>query len=405
MTIARARTVLWVLMLAGIAYLAWHARFALLPFALGGIIAYTLTPVVDRMASLVPASTHRGDVVRRGIAVLILYLLIGLVLFGLGFALFPVLTDQTVRFIDELPDLITEARLELNELLREYRARVPSDAQERIDGYAQELSDSVADGVSATFRGSITQITGTIGLLIGFLAIPFWMFYALRDRHFVAKSFQLAVPEPAREDAMHVLLMADRLLGHYIRAQLFLGLVVGLSVGFGLTLMGVELSFALGVFAGVTELIPIIGPWLGAVPAIVIVSATDPGLLPWVVLLYVVVQQLENNLLVPRVHGHALDLHPAMIILLLVVAGSVYGFVGLVVVVPLVAILRELFWYADHRLTGATPDEALRRTSIGRRFGWASEPGPPDVGEPAVAPTGDSPAVAADDPPPAGGAV
>jgi predicted PurR-regulated permease PerM len=355
-------------MLIGIALLAWRARFALLPFALGSIVAYALTPVVDRMASLMPARSHRADVVRRGVAVLVLYVLVGLALFGVGVALVPVATDQTARFIDELPQFIDQARMEFNEFLREYRDRVPVDAQARIDGYVAELSDTLADAVATTFRGTITRVTGTIGLVFGFFIVPFWLFYALRDRHFVAESFQRAVPEPVREDVAHVLLMADRLLGRYIRAQLFLGLVVGTAVGVGLTLMGVELSLALGVFAGVTELIPIIGPWLGAIPAIVIIAATDPGLLPWVALLYVIVQQLENNLLVPRVQGHALDLHPAMIILLLVVAGAVFGFIGLVIVVPLFAILRELFWYADHRLAGASPHEALADTNIGRRL-------------------------------------
>jgi predicted PurR-regulated permease PerM len=360
-------------MLAGVALLAWRARFALLPFVFGSIIAYALTPIIDRMASVVPARSHQADVVRRGIAVLVLYGVIGLALFGIGLALVPVATDQTASFIDDMPQLIDDARLEFNELLREYRDRVPVDAQERIDGYADELGDTLADAVAATFRGSITRITGTIGLVFGFLVVPFWLFYALRDRHFVAENFQRAVPEPVREDASHVMLMADRLLGRYIRAQLFLGLVVGVAVGLGLTLMDVELSLALGLFAGVTELIPIIGPWLGAIPAIVIVAATDPGLLPWVVLLYVIVQQLENNLLVPRVQGHALDLHPAMIILLLVVAGAVFGFVGLVIVVPLFAILRELFWYADHRLAGVPPYVALARTNIGRRIACMHE--------------------------------
>ncbi len=404
MTAARGRTLLWALMLLGIALLGWRARFALLPFAFGSIIAYTLTPVVDRMASVVPARSHQADVVRRGFAVLVLYGLIGAALFGVGLALVPVATDQTAQFIDDLPKLIDDARLELNELLREYRDRVPADAQERIDGYAQELGDTLADAVAATFRGSITRITGTIGLVFGFLVVPFWLFYALRDRHFVAESFQRAVPEPVREDASHVLLMADRLLGRYIRAQLFLGLVVGVAVGLGLTLMDVELSLALGVFAGVTELIPIIGPWLGAIPAIVIVAATNPDLLPWVALLYVVVQQLENNLLVPRVQGHALDLHPAMIILLLVVAGAVFGFVGLVIVVPLFAILRELFWYADHRLAGAPPHDALARTNIGRRLfaPHAAEHAAVEAAGAGLEPAGGASAEAAARPPPDG---
>ncbi len=365
-TMTRGRTVLWTLMLIGITLLAWKARFALLPFAFGSIVAYAFTPVIDHMASVVPARSHQADVVRRGVAVLVLYGLIGLVLFGIGLVLVPVATDQTARFIDDLPQLIDDARLEFNELLREYRGRVPAGAQERIDGYVEELGNTLADAVAVTFRGSITRITGTIGLVFGFMVVPFWLFYALRDRHFVAQNFRRAVPEPIREDVTNVLRMADLLLGRYIRAQLMLGVVVGLAVGLGLTLMSVELSLALGIFAGVTELIPIIGPWLGVIPAIVIVAATDPSLLPWVALLYVVVQQLENMVLVPRIQGNALDLHPAMIILLLVVAGSVFGFLGLVIVIPIFAILREIFWYADHRLSGLPPQDALGDTHIRR---------------------------------------
>ena len=375
--------VLRVVVLLVAAYIAWQARFALLPFALGGIAVYILTPLVDRLAALVPVRSHRGDVVRRGVAVLVLYVVVGLALFGLGFALVPVAADQIARFVDELPDLLTAARRELNELLREYHDRVPIAAQERIGSYVEEWTASFASGIAATARGSLAWLTGTLGLLIGFLAIPFWMFYVLRDRHFAAENFRRSIPQPAQADVSNVLLMVDQMIGRYIRAQIVLGVVVGIAVGAGLTLMGVELSLALGLFAGVTELIPIIGPWLGAVPAVIIVAATEPELLPWVVLLYVVVQQLENNLLVPRVHGHALDLHPAMIILLLVVAGSVFGFIGLIVIVPLAAILRELFWYADHRFAGATPEEALGRTGIGRRLrrGGGQEPGDPGAAE------------------------
>jgi hypothetical protein len=143
--------------------------------------------------------------------------------------------------------------------------------------------------------------------------------------------------------------------------------------------MGVQLSLALAVWAGVTELIPILGPWLGAIPALLIVAGTEPDLLIPVALLYLIVQQLENNLLVPRIQGHAVDIHPAMVILLLVVGGAAFGFIGLVIIVPLAAILRELFWYVDRRLAGATPDQAMRRTNVGK------EPG----GEPLVEPEAD----------------
>ena len=128
-----------------------------------------------------------------------------------------------------------------------------------------------------------------------------------------------------------------------------------------------------------TELIPILGPWIGALPALLLVAASgDPEKILWVALLFVLVQQLENNLLVPRIQSQAVDLHPAVIILLLVAAGSVFGFIGLLVVVPLTALLREIFWYADSRLRGLEPSEALGESHAARRFRLAAAEEPPD---------------------------
>ena len=137
-----------------------------------------------------------------------------------------------------------------------------------------------------------------------------------------------------------------------------------IRLGALLFLLGVDLSLGLGVWAGVTELVPIIGPWVGAVPGLILIAATDLSLLPWVALVYFMVQQLENNFLVPRIQGQALDLHPALIIVLLVVGGAVWGFIGLVTVVPGTAILRELFWYVDRRLRGQSPDEAFAQSRL-----------------------------------------
>src|SRR5690606_34220129 len=100
---------------------------------------------------------------------------------------------------------------------------------------------------------------------------------------------------------------------------------------------------------------------------IVVVLATEPDLLPWVALIYFVVQQLENNLLVPRIQGGAVDIHPAMVILLLAVVGSIWGFLGMLVAVPIAAIGRELFWYADRRLRGEPPAAAFAASHVGSK--------------------------------------
>jgi predicted PurR-regulated permease PerM len=362
----RWRVVLWLSLFALIFFVASRATSALIPFAIGALGAFILTPVIDVIAAIIPArpfrvftrSEHQITVFRRGLAVLLVYIVIGAGLFGVGAVVVPIAIDQSVEFVDALPQLVDDAREQSADWLTQYRERVPEPVQERLDGYAADTSEAIAASMAGVARQSVNVLTNTLSIVFGFLVIPIWMFYALRDRHQAGRNFMNAVPESLRPDVENVLDIGDRVLLRYIRGQIVLGIVVGTAVGIGLTLMDVQLSLALGVFAGITELIPIIGPWIGGVPALLIVAGTDPDMIVWVALLYVAVQMVENNVLVPRVQGQAVDLHPGMVIMLLVLAGAAFGFIGLLAVMPLTAIIRELFWYTDRRLKGETAQAA-----------------------------------------------
>ncbi len=353
-------------MLAGVFYVAYGARGALLPFAIGALLAYAMAPIVDRLAAVVPVRSHQGDVYRRGFAVILLYLAIASAGFLAGLAVIPVAADQVTQFVDTLPDTVEAARAQINIWLERYRDNVPADIQERVDDALADAGNTAADAATSMAQRTVGLLTGTLTVAVGFAVMPFWMFYAMRDRHFVRRNFLGAVPESFRDDAINLLHIGDRLLGRYIRAQLFLGLVVGTAVGVSLTLLDVPLSLALGVIAGVTELIPFLGPWLGAIPGLLLVAATEPDKIIWVALVYFAVQQAENLLLVPRIQGEALEMHPAMILLVLSLGGAAFGFIGLIVAVPLSALLREVFWYVDRRLRGELPEEALAASHVGR---------------------------------------
>ena len=353
-------------MLGAILYVSSKALGAIFPFAVGAVLAYALSPLVDRMARVMPARSHQGDVYRRGVAVLLIYVAIASALFLAGSQIIPVAVDQVAQFIDTLPETVDAAREQLNQWLEIYRSRVPDDVQTRIDSGLDDALNTATDAAAALAERTVGVVTGTIGLIFGFAIVPFWMFYAMRDRHYAGNNFLNAIPDPLQEDANNLMHIADRLIGRYIRAQLFLGLVVGSAVGIALTLLDVQMSLALGFFAGVTELIPIIGPWVGAVPGLIIVAATEPDKFIWVALIYLAIQQVENILLVPRIQGNALEMHPAMILLLLAIGGAAFGLVGLLLIVPLSALAREIFWYLDRRLRGEDPELALAASHVGQ---------------------------------------
>ena len=379
MTAPRARLGLWVGTTAFVCVVAYQALYSLIPFAIGAVVAYAVAPLVDRVMYLIPLKQPNREPWRRGLAVLVIYLGFFGSLTAAGFVLIPIATEQIAHFIDELPTIMAAAREQSVGLLHEYQQRTPPEIQTRLNALAEQGASTFASLVGVAVQRTVSTLTSTLSFVFGFAIVPFWMFYVMRDRHFVARNMVRAAPLEVREDVRMMLTLADQLLGRYIRAQIFLGVVVGVAVGVLMALLGVDLSLGLGVWAGVTELVPIIGPWIGAIPGLVIIAATNPSLLPWVALAYFMVQQLENNFLVPRIQGEALDLHPAVVILLLVVGGAVWGFIGLVVAIPGTAIVRELFWYVDRRLLGQTPAEAFAASHLngGKNGGERTSAAPP----------------------------
>jgi predicted PurR-regulated permease PerM len=137
----------------------------------------------------------------------------------------------------------------------------------------------------------------------------------------------------------------NRVLGAYIRAQLTLGVVVGVVASLGLFLLGIKFSVLLGLVAGVTELIPIIGPLLGAIPGVFVALATSPDKVIWVVLLYAGIQTVENTVLVPRIQSHAVGVHPAIVMVALMVGSETAGLWGVLLSVPVTAVGRDVFTY------------------------------------------------------------
>lgn len=372
MTRNRTRLFVWLGLCAVILYLVWRARGAMLPFAVGAILAYTLEPVVTMLTGFIAGrvGTRRQRLVRT-LSVAVIYLMFfgGLTLAGFFFV--PVAADQVSHFVERLPDLVREAREQTDEWVRLYRERAPIEVQRQLNGFADDAAAAVAQAGEVAVRRTVRILTTTAGTMFGFAVLPFWMFYVMRDRPTAVPALLAAVPAEIREDARNLIRIADYLLGRYIRGQLFLGLVVGTAVGIALTIIGVELAIGLAVWAGVTELIPIIGPWLGAIPGLLLVAATEPGLLIPVALVYFAVQMLENYLLVPRIQGDAVNLHPALVLVLLMLGGAAAGFTGLVIVIPLAAIVREVFWYVDRRLQGQTAEESMNatRAEVSRREG------------------------------------
>lgn len=330
-------------------WIIWSVRGALFPFAIGALIAYLLVPLVERLERWLPRRwLNRG--VRRTIAILEVYILFFGALAIIGMTIGPPLVDETVELVDNLPIYVENLQQEFEYWNERYEQEVPEDVKVQVE----ENYDEIVTYLSSVGTRLATATIGTfqrfIGLVVGLLLLPLWLYYVLKDQRRGMAIFYRLWPEEIREDVHQVLRIIDRVLAAYIRGQLFLGLVVGVVTGVGLWIIGVQQPLALGIVAGIFEMVPILGPWLSFIVAAIVVLATDPEKIILVAILSLGVQQLENTFLVPRIQGSAVNMNPAMIMILLVIGGTLWGILGVIVIVPLAAIFRDVFCYIYARL-------------------------------------------------------
>jgi predicted PurR-regulated permease PerM len=292
---------------------------------------------------------------------------------------------------------------------------LPQPVRHAIDTWLADLGSGIGGLDPGTLVPVVTGIAGVVGSIVGYVLIPVWIFYLIKDRPALTAAAERSMPDAWWPDVTAVGGLVTRVFGQWVRGQLFLGLTVGVATFAGLILLSVTVdpifgrfAILLSVVAGVLELLPIIGPIIAAIPAVLLAltAGLDVGIAA--VILYTAIQQLENYLLVPKIQGDAVQLHPSAVMFALIVGGAIAGLLGAILALPITAAARDVFRYCFHRLDDppASPDEAVRRILaeplVVRPL---PEPGSHDEGGPAGqdgGSTGDAPVPARDDPAPAG---
>ncbi len=203
-----------------------------------------------------------------------------------------------------------------------------------------------------------------VGLLFSALLVVVVSIYMLLDMHRLAAAVDRRFP-PLPGTTPLVQRM-EQALASYVKGQLLLSLIIGASSGLGLWILGSvgllphggRYALLFGAWAGITELIPYIGPWLGAAPPVLYALVQHPLSALWVALLFLAIQQLEGHVIVPKVMGHSLRLHPLLVIFGLLAGGEIYGFPGILVALPLLAAGRAVWEFFGERVELAKWTEA-----------------------------------------------
>ena len=290
--------------------------------------------------------------------------------------LVPPLINQAQRLIQVIPNT-NSLQSTFNQLLEAYRQTVPDTVRTTVDqglGNAlQTIQANISQYIQTALGFIVTrllQVVSLISFIVGLLVIPIWLFYLLNDQRKARIGLNRVLNFRIRPDFWNVWGIVDGSLSAYIRGQVTLGTIIGVSVGVGLAIIdlipGLEIDYILllALWAGICELIPMIGAILGGTPGVIlafVIGGPTTGVV--VLIMYIVIQQLENNLLVPRIIGESVGVHPAILTVTLIVLGNLFGLAGVILAAPMTAIARDLYRYTYRRLSGLMPDEAIVTTT------------------------------------------
>ena len=361
----------WVLLLATaviMAWILWAARAVLGPYLLGLSLAYILAPLVrllERGWSWLGKRRGLGFFRRaaRPLSIVVTYLLLIAILVGFFSMIVPLVIEQGKALWAEREAIWVYISGLTDSLIAQYRL-LPPTVQTQIEGTLSKFSERLGGIVQQGLTSTAVVISYTFSLVLAILIIPFWTFFLLLDSKRLANALVRSIPASIREDALKVGALVDASLSSYLRGQLFLGLIIGVVSTTAFMAMGINFAVVLGLIAGLFELIPNIGPVLGAIPAILVALSQDPVLALATVIYAIVIQQVENLFISPRVLGRSVQLHPVLVMVVLVIGSEIGGVLGLFLAPVVTAVLRDLFRYIYFRLDEVPlpPDEALQKT-------------------------------------------
>ncbi|QJD83728.1 AI-2E family transporter [Cohnella herbarum] len=315
-------------------------KAVLAPFLVAMVISYTLNPIVNLL--------HDRKVPRTA-AVLIIYAVFISVSVVILMNVIPMFMNQVEELNEHMPDLTMRA-------------------QSFVDQFNNNnvLPETIRDGINKSISGMekrleqrITDFLNNIGAVVNVLFIamivPFLAFYMMKDLDVFERAALQYVPRAKRKHVIRLLKEIDAALGSYIRGQLIVSLCIGVLAYIGYLIIGMPYPLLMAGFVSLFDIIPYLGPFFGALPALIMATTISWKMVLMVVIVNMICQNLESNVISPQVVGKSMKMHPLTIILVLLIGGELAGIVGMILAVPFYAamkvIVQHVSAYYIHRKT------------------------------------------------------
>jgi predicted PurR-regulated permease PerM len=255
------------------------------------------------------------------------------------------ITPKITREISNLIDLLPQYSRQTNVLVNRIYTRIKQldDISPQLSGVKEVIEGNIVNieyEIIDVLRQLTNSIIGTLSHIVTLALIPIFSFYFLKDADYFKKKIIFLIPKTCREECINIGRDIDKLLSKFIRGQIIVAMIVGLLSTVALFILGIDFAFLIGFIAGVSNIIPYVGPIIGAIPAVVIALLDTPAKSIWVILAFTTIQQIESAVLSPKIVGDSVGLHPIVVILSLLIGNEWYGVIGMLFAVPIAASIK-----------------------------------------------------------------
>ncbi|OIJ20764.1 AI-2E family transporter [Anaerobacillus alkalidiazotrophicus] len=299
------------------------------PILLAGILFYLLRPLVHLLSKKMS----------RVLSIILIYL--GLITLGISFISFigPEIQKQFFKLINSMPQIISDLQLlmielQQNELVQRFGLVEVFNLRDQIEQIGVVVGGLIGELVANTF-GFIGTIFNTLLL---FIIVPFILFYLLKEGERLPNYFLHFFSKEKQQEVGPILTNMDKTLSSYIQGVLIVCSFIGVLYYIGFSIIGLEYALILAIIGMLTNVIPYIGPWIGAVPSVTVGLLHSPMMALFVLIIVIVIQQIESVFVQPQVIGRRMSIHPVTVMILVLVAGRFIGIVGMILVIPIYAI-------------------------------------------------------------------
>lgn len=307
------------------------------------ILAYLFNPIINYLES---------KNINRLWGVLLLYLIIVMIVLIFAFLVIPRSSREIKRLMVDFPYYLDKASGLIDFLYNEYYSTM-GDLPPIFQGVQQVIMENIVGLESMIVNGLKTFMGGiinTFSKVVSLVLTPILTLYFLVDKDYFKERFLNIIPKKYKNDFMELSRDIDNSLSKFVRGKIIMAAYVGFATTLVLLILGVEFAIVIGFITGFADVIPYIGPFLGFVPAVFFAFLSSPIKALWLSIIFLLIQWSENNILAPKIIGDTTGIHPIIILLSIIVGGGIFGVMGMILGVPVVAVLLILYEFAKEKI-------------------------------------------------------